>query len=149
MRCDKSILVTSSGEYYLVLRDRQRSLQLRCLGESIALDPGAMAILIDELPRVEPKIRLLRRFSLLYRARGPDGSSTAWSPHSMRLRNTLVALDGSLNGVTYREIAELIHGPEAVANAWRGSRRDLKDRMIRLVRRGRHLSDGGYRVLLR
>jgi len=148
MRCEKFILVTASGENYLVLRDRWRLLQLRCLGDSIAFDSGAMALLVDELPNVEPEIRLLRRFSAIYRARESNESTTAWSPQSMRLRNALVALDGSLNGATYREIAEHIHGPEMVADAWRGSRRDLKDRMVRLVRRGHHLSAGGYRDLL-
>ncbi len=149
MHCEKSILITASGEYYLILRDRWRLLQIRCFGDSIALDPGAMALLVDELPKVELEIRLLRRFAVLNRARGSDGSTTAWSPQSTRLRNTLVALDGSLNGATYREIAELIHGSESVADAWRGSRRDLKDRMVRLVRRGHHLSTGGYRDLLK
>ena len=65
------------------------------------------------------------------------------------MRNSLIALDGWINGVSYREIALAIHGPDFVRENWSQGQRALKDRMVRLVRRGRYLMDGGYRDLLR
>ena len=66
-----------------------------------------------------------------------------------RLRQALLALDGSLAGASYRQIATTIFGDERVRRDWDAASRFLKDRTRRLVAKGRALMNGGYRDLLR
>jgi hypothetical protein len=148
LTCRKSILVLASGEQYLLLHDGRRVVQVRCLGDDLTRDPLAIALLADEFPNVERKIRILRRFAELYRATKPGRAMSGWTPPALRLRNALIALDGSMAGATYREIAEAIYGPTFVAERWGRGQRNLKDQLIRAVRRGRHLMSGGYAELL-
>jgi hypothetical protein len=65
-----------------------------------------------------------------------------------RLHHALIALDESLAGKTYRQIAITIYGEKRVAEDWQGSSQFLKDRMRRLVAKGTELMKGGYRDLL-
>ncbi|WOH63645.1 DNA -binding domain-containing protein [Bradyrhizobium sp. BWA-3-5] len=65
-----------------------------------------------------------------------------------RLRQALIALDESLNGKTYRQIAITLFGEKKVAEEWLGPSQYLKDRTRRLVAKGTELMKGGYRDLL-
>ncbi|MCC8937077.1 DUF2285 domain-containing protein [Bradyrhizobium sp. Arg68] len=65
-----------------------------------------------------------------------------------RLRQALIALDESLAGKTYRQIAITIFGAKMVAEEWQGASQFLKDRTRRLVAKGTELMKGGYRDLL-
>ena len=61
---------------------------------------------------------------------------------------TMRALDASLAGHSYREIAEGLFGTERVrARSWKDH--DLRSLTIRLVKNGIALMRGGYRALLR
>lgn len=148
LSCEKSILVLADGEQHLLLRDGRRVVQVRCVGDDLTRDPLAIGLLADEFPNVERKIRILRRFAELYRAVESSGATAVWTPPSLRLRNALIALDGSRAGATYREIAEVIYGPALVAERWGRGQRNLKDQLIRAVRRGRRLMNSGYAELL-
>ena len=73
-------------------------------------------------------------------------------PLNVRRRQGLIfsirALDGRLEGRTYREIAEGLFGQHRIPKRdWRTH--DLRSRTIRLVRGGFALMRGGYRALLR
>ncbi|QHO77633.1 hypothetical protein ACH79_38365 [Bradyrhizobium sp. CCBAU 051011] len=65
-----------------------------------------------------------------------------------RLHHALIALDESLAGKTYRQIAITIYGEKRVAEEWQGPSQFLKDRTRRLVAKGTELMKGGYRDLL-
>jgi hypothetical protein len=65
-----------------------------------------------------------------------------------RLHHALIALDESLAGKTYRQIAITIFGEKRVAEEWLGPSQFLKDRTRRLVAKGTELMNGGYRDLL-
>ncbi|TAI60499.1 DUF2285 domain-containing protein [Bradyrhizobium sp. Leo170] len=65
-----------------------------------------------------------------------------------RLHHALIALDESLNGKTYRQIAITIFGEKKVAEEWLGPSQFLKDRTRRLVAKGTEMMKGGYRDLL-
>jgi hypothetical protein len=149
LACRKSILVLADGEQHLLLRDRRRVIQVCCLGDDVAIDPLWIGLVVDEFPDVERKVKAVRRFADLYRRRKPGHAMTGWTPPSLRLRNALIALDGRLADASYREIAEIIHGPAFVAERWGRGQRNLKDQMIRAARRGQWLMDGGYRDLLK
>jgi len=65
-----------------------------------------------------------------------------------RLALALRALDARMDGATYREIAEVLFPAERISERdWRTH--DLRNRIIRLVRSGFALMQGGYRALLR
>lgn len=65
-----------------------------------------------------------------------------------RLHHALIALDESLKGKTYRQIAIEIFGEKKVAEEWHGHSQFLRDRTRRLVAKGTELMKGGYRDLL-
>ena len=60
--------------------------------------------------------------------------------------HTLQALDATLAGASLREVAEGLFGADAVAAGWYTDG-GLRSKVRRLVRRGKALKRGGYRVL--
>ncbi len=100
---------------------------------------------LEDLNNQTDCLKLLQRFTQ------PVADGTLRSPFASdnRLRHTLIALDESMAGKTYRQIAIAIFGEQRVAEDWTGASQFLKDRTRRLVARGRELMTGGYRDLLR
>ena len=78
-----------------------------------------------------------------------DGDPEAGGPaRNQRVIAMLRALDGHLDGASYREIAEILYGPDHLAaHPWKTS--PSRATVIRLVRTGLELMRGGYRRLLR
>ena len=65
-----------------------------------------------------------------------------------RLALALRALDGHIDGASYRVIAEVLFGRKHISeSAWKTH--ELRSRTIRLVQAGLALMRGGYRALLR
>lgn len=60
----------------------------------------------------------------------------------------LIALDGHLEGRNLREIAIVLHGPDAVRSSWVGDASWMKSNVRRAVANGKELMNGGYRKLL-
>jgi hypothetical protein len=100
----------------------------------------------DEL---RPQIECLRILQRLAQSNASVPARQVPPNLSERLFQTLVALDGSLLGLSYREIAATVFGERRVAEDWGASSRFLKDRTRRLVVKGHELMNGGYRDLLR
>ena len=125
----------------------------------LALAPSNSALLLQGSPEggvafvlpfddlFEERIETARRLHrLLVRRRAPPPSLTAY--RRRRLKLALRALDGSLAGADYRAIAEVLFGERVPKGAeFRGA--SLRGQVIRLVRYGVHLMQGGYLDLLR
>ncbi len=117
----------------------------------VHIDPTSAGPLAVLLPldqffeiRATAAIRLWR--SLSGRNPGPDPAALS-NARRNRLILALRAVDGRLQGVTYREIADGLFGVGDISGrAWKSH--DLRDRTIRLVRYGRDMMRGGYRRLL-
>ena len=122
--------------------------QLRCIGEDIRTDPFALEIVIDGFPNVENRQKLIRRLADLYRNRRLGGVRGGWTVEAMRHRDALVALDLRMTGRSYREIALFLYGETAVREDWTNPNQTMKNRVIRSVKRGFRLMNGGYRSLL-
>lgn len=60
----------------------------------------------------------------------------------------LIALDGQLEGRTYRDIAEVLYGKDRVGTHWTDDTRWMKSKVRRAVAQGLALMNGGYRDLL-
>ena len=98
----------------------------------------------DGLDRIEAVTRLWRAFN--NRPVPPDSRLTA--QQRRRLRYMLQAVDGRMDGASYREIADTIYGASRVAESpWKTSA--LRDSTIDLVKDAFALIAGGYRKLLR
>lgn len=146
--CRKTLLKTADGEQHLLLRDRRRVAQVRCIGADIRVDPFALELVVDRFPDVESRQRLIRRLADLYRGRRLGGPEGGWMVEAMRHRDALAALDRRREGRSYREIAIFLYGERAVRDDWNSPDQTMKNRVIRSVKRGQRMMLGGYRSLL-
>ncbi|WP_333927146.1 DUF2285 domain-containing protein [Bradyrhizobium sp. CCBAU 11361] len=116
-----------------------------------ALPPSGSSVAVD-LPldrNFEARLRAAHRFWLALERR-PLGPPPLALPILTRRRLILAlrAVDGSLEGNSYREIAQGLFGKHRIPDrGWKTH--DLRSRTIRLVRTGLRLMRGGYRALLR
>lgn len=129
---------------------------LKGQGHHVALQLNHLAVLtrpaslvfeldgLDDLNRRTECLKTLQRFTK------PAPSEGGGSPFCSdeRLRHALIALDESMAGKTYRQIAIALFGDTRVADEWGGASQFLKDRTRRLVAKGHDLMKGGYRDLL-
>jgi hypothetical protein len=109
---------------------------------------GALAALIPLDADTFGRIEALSRFWRACEGRSlpPDTRMTA--DQRRRLRLKLQAVDGRMNGASYREIAIAIYGEGRVAaGPWKTS--PLRDTVIGLVEGGFAMIGGGYLQLLR
>ncbi|UWU66138.1 DUF2285 domain-containing protein [Bradyrhizobium sp. NC92] len=99
---------------------------------------------LDDLTAQAELLRRLQRFT--------DADFRAVQKPSFaadeRLQQALIALDESLKGKTYRQIAIAIFGEKKVTEEWHSHSQFLRDRTRRLVAKGTELMKGGYRDLL-
>ncbi|MDA9500826.1 DUF2285 domain-containing protein [Bradyrhizobium sp. CCBAU 11357] len=99
---------------------------------------------LDDLTAQAELLRRLQRFT--------DADFAAFQKPPIasdeRLHQALIALDESLKGKTYRQIAIAIFGEKKVTEEWHGHSQFLRDRTRRLVSKGTELMKGGYRDLL-
>jgi hypothetical protein len=113
--------------------------------------PVGDSLLTVELPldaNFDIRAQAAHRFWLALEER-PLGSPPLALPVQRRRRLTLAvrALDGWLEGNSYREIAEGLFGRRRVPDrGWKAH--DLRGRTVRLVQTGLALVRGGYRALL-
>jgi hypothetical protein len=149
IRCRKTLLKAADGEQHIIFHDQQRVAQVRCVGEDIRVEPFALELVVDEFPNVESRQRLTKRFADIYRNRPFGLPKDGWTVESMRDRDALAALDMRLDERSYREIAVFLYGEKAVRDDWIKPDRTMKNRVIRSVKRGFRMMNGGYRTLLR
>jgi hypothetical protein len=94
------------------------------------------------------RIETLTRFWRALHGRNVPPDTRLTSQQRRRIRLMLQAVDGRFNEASYREIADAIYGaPRVAADAWKTSA--LRDSTIALVRDGKALVDGEYRLLLK
>ena len=137
-----------SGERHGVVNDCDGPHRLWLQGLGTAM-PMAALVPLDETV-------LLRLAGLLRFKRRLDGHPAGALPRAWRitarLRKRLLgmirALDGRLEGASYREIAQALYGADAVARyPWKTS--SIRGQTIRLVADAVATMNGGYRKLLR
>jgi hypothetical protein len=99
---------------------------------------------LDDLSAQNELLKRLQRFT------ETDSKAIQKPPFGSdeRLHHALIALDESLAGKSYRQIAITIFGESRVAEEWLGASQYLKDRTRRLVAKGTELMKGSYRDLL-
>ncbi|MGY3473610.1 DUF2285 domain-containing protein [Bradyrhizobium ottawaense] len=114
--------------------------------------PSIISLATVDLPldrEFDIRLQAAHRFWLALEQR-PLGPPPLALPPQARLRLVLAlrALDGWLEGNSYRKIAEGLFGQARIPDrGWKTH--DLRSRTIRLVQKGLLLMRGGYRHLLR
>ena len=143
----RTLLKTIHGEQHLLVRDHWHMVQLLCSGVDIRTDPFSIELVIDQFPDVESRLPLLKIMASVYRRRA-EGGTGRWTVDAMRHRDALAALDRRSEGFSYREIAVFLYGKEAVRKDWTSPDQTMKNRVVRSVKRGLRMMNGGYRALL-
>jgi hypothetical protein len=136
------------GGNYLIVDDGHGRMPVVLIDGADALTPVAAVIPLDLdfAARAEAALRLWR-FATGRPRRRPSDRLTL--QRRQRLVLTLRALDGRLDGETYRAIAQALFGATRVPTGVGWKTHDLRDRTIRLARAGVTLMQGGYLELLR
>lgn len=142
---NRAVLCACDTEQVIV-RHGPESVRLSARGLSILLGQRCATFEIEGYKDSLRATETLQSLSRLARVNTPkitwrDGSPT-------KLRDYLIALDGHLEGRTYRDIAEVIYGPDRIGASWTEQTLSLKDRVRRAVERGVFLMRTGYVELL-
>ncbi|WP_316207553.1 DUF2285 domain-containing protein [Bradyrhizobium sp. SZCCHNR3118] len=143
----RTAVIGVDGVPLVLLKERGLQVPLEIRGLPVltaAFEPVYELHDLADLSGQTELLRQLQRFAepnLRANQKPPFGSDD-------RLRHALIALDESLKGKTYRQIAIAIFGEKKVAEEWHGYSQFLKDRTRRLVAKGTELMNGGYRDLL-
>ena len=147
-KVDRVAAIGTNNIPVVMLKGYGVNVTLEIHGLSVLTNPLDMVFELDGLGDLNNQTECLR---LLQRFTQPPagGSHRALFASDERFRHALIALDESMTGKTYRQIAMVIFGEKRVTEEWSGASQFLKDRTRRLVARGRELMSGGYRDLLR
>ncbi|MGA1343257.1 MAG: DNA -binding domain-containing protein [Hyphomonas sp.] len=146
-RCQITHLTGYDGREQFILRGAGCAQQIRAGGISLlSAEPHRMLLTIEGDECLDAKLATLKKARRVYgdHVTGPP----RWSRQDRELRDALVSLDCRQAGLSYWEMAEVIHGREHVASIRSRGSRALKDAMRRNLRRGEALRDGGYRDML-
>ena len=140
-------VIDAEGFTLIALKRNGACVPLEVRGLSVLTAPFVPVFELYDLDDLSAQTELLKR---LQRFTNSDPGASQKSPLASdeRLHHALIALDESLRGRTYRQIAMTIFGEKKVAEEWHGHSQFLRDRTRRLVAKGTELMNGGYRDLL-
>lgn len=141
----QAVLDTGDG-FHIALADRAREWRFWIEGKRLPKRGTPLRALVALDDDLEAQVAALRRFhdAVTSPAAAPD-----LTPYQTRmLMRILQALDAHIDGASVRQTAEALFGTERVKADWYRNT-PLRDQVRYLIRRGRQLTDGGYRDLLR
>jgi hypothetical protein len=125
----------------LLLHTTDLSIAIDLRGDSITEAPVNVTFQVDGLAAAPRFGELLTKLPQLLSSKLRRTVSTV---QRLLLRDGLIALDGRQAGASYRDMAEVIFGPEQTTAAWGGPSRNTKDRMARALAKAEALTAGGY-----
>lgn len=143
----RQAIINADGVPLVMMKRNGVSVPVEISGLSNLTAPFVPIIELHDLDDLSAQTELLKRLQ-----RFTDHDFRAIQKPSFasdeRLHHALIALDESMNGKTYRQIAIAIFGEKKVTEEWHGHSQFLRDRTRRLVAKGIELMKGGYRDLL-
>jgi hypothetical protein len=143
-----TVLRSLDGEHVLIT-DGPRSIRLDVIVGSMLCGPVRLDYRLSGFDGVEAKVITLRRLLALWRLGRLPLSLFPPERKARRWAMVLQAYDGMQAGASQREIAIALFGEKRVRQDWDGPSDYLRLRVQRLVRNGKNMIGGGYRVLLR
>ncbi|WP_445216109.1 DNA -binding domain-containing protein [Bradyrhizobium sp. Pa8] len=146
-RVDRHAVIGVDGVPLVLMKGGGVHVPIAIHGLRVLTLPFAPVFELNDLADIVAQTELLKQ---LKRFAEPSFQKEQRPPfaNDERLQHALIALDESLRGKTYREIAMTIFGEKKVTEDWRSHSQFLKDRTRRLVAKGTELMKGGYRDLL-
>ena len=142
------ILLDTAGKQHIIVRSGPTFTQFTVGGCDALIGPVALGLDLcrrEEIRAVGKELAALD--GALSGSSGFVSEPPSWTGQTGRLRDGLIALDCQRAGAKLREIAIVIYGRERIEREWPGN--GLRKRLSRDMERGRALSNGGYRRLLR
>lgn len=146
-KASRRAIIGVDGVPVVLIKGRGVQIPLEIRGLPVLTAPFTPVFELHDLTDLTAQTELLRRLQSFSEA-ACGASERLPSMSDERLQHALIALDESLKGHTYRQIAITIFGEKKVAEEWQGASQFLKDRTRRLVAKGTELMKGGYRELL-
>ena len=146
---EKTLFLASDGTQQLLLRDGMHSLQLNVSG--VRIDEPVTLFVDTAVPEdhSDTQIRLLECFRKLRTSGALPTECFVPHVYARRAERVLMALDGYLAGISYREIAVAMFGAARVARDWSDRGEHMRDTVRRAISRGLVLMNGGYQMFLR
>ncbi|WP_063684680.1 DUF2285 domain-containing protein [Bradyrhizobium stylosanthis] len=146
-RVDRHAVIGADGVPLVLMKGGGVHIPLEIHGLPILTAPFAPVFELRDLADISAQTELLKQ---LKRFTEPGFQKVQRPPfaNDERLQHALIALDESLRGKTYRQIAVAVFGEKKVTEEWRSHSQFLKDRTRRLVAKGTELMNGSYRDLL-
>jgi hypothetical protein len=143
--CSSSVLVDIDHEQ-IVFRERTKTAALHVSSGTSLLGDCRLTFHLEGInssKRHHETMQILKSFLV-------DNVTLYSQAHRIdsKYLHYLIALDGHLEGRSYREIALVLYGKAAVGAYWTDDTRGLKSKVRRAVDRGLALMNGGYRGLL-
>jgi hypothetical protein len=146
---ERAAVIGVDGVPVVTMRGHGFQVGLIASGWHVLTRPAAVTFEFDGFDALAARIECVRLLQRLAELAAPATAGRASWSANQKLFHALLALDGSLDGRSYREIATVIFGQRRVTEDWTAASRFLKDRTRRLVAKGHNLMNGGYRDLLR
>jgi len=144
---DRRAIIGADGLPLVLIKGRGTHVPVAIQGLSVLTSAFKPIFELHDLDEVSAQTELLKRLQRFTEA-SPKAIQKPPFATDEKLHQALIALDESLAGKSYRQIAITIFGEQRVAEEWYGPSQYLKDRIRRLVARGTELMKGGYRDLL-
>ena len=148
MSCASVLLEIPEGPQHLLFADNGRGLQLVIEGADVSRPVRLMTNCAPDADLAGGQLSALYCFNNLRLTGRLHISALQRDPLTPRLRLILRALDGSLSGASFQEIARAVFPSHIQAEGWQKRAGGLRDRVRRAVQRGHYLMNGGYRTLL-
>ena len=139
------VVIHHDGSETVQIRTTDRCICLRLRGDRALNGPVQLTFQVAGLAHIRTAATNLAKLAEL------TALPVRWAKRSrqqLQFRDALIALDASSAGASYRGIAVAIIGCQRTAAEWNGSSRSLKDRMRRVLAKGRQLRDSGYLQLI-
>lgn len=125
---------------------RGLSLNLIVAHGSLLMGPASIRFFHDGIGSLSRHHEALRQLSQLLCS--PVLRTGSVARPNTKYRDYLVALDGHIEGRSYRDIAEVLYGKERVGVYWTSDTQWMKSKVRRALEQGLALMNGGYRNLL-
>lgn len=133
----------------LLIGEAGRFLQLTVFGERCIGQAGLLVSALGDHAEITARTVALLRLNDVLATGSMCASLYPAENRARRLSQVLTALDGSLHGLSQREIAHQMVGSWRVEREWNHPNENLRDQVRRAVACGRQLMTGGYRQFLR
>lgn len=144
-----TVLVLADGGERLVLSDGYRRIRIDVAQGTLLSGPVRLRYALEGFCGLDPKIATLQRFMALQNLGRFKGALHPRERFAPRWIAALRVSDALYAGASQRDIADSLFAGMAHGSDWRDGSDFLRLRVQRLVRAGRQMVSGGYRMLLR